>query len=251
MRRRARLLIAFLLPVATATACAGDEPDGTVLTVLAAASLSSSFEELAERFEDTHDGVTVELGLAGSSDLAAQVISGAPADVLATADLATMERVAAEGLTGSEPQVFATNTLQLVVPPDDPGDVSSLADLADEDLAVVVCAPEVPCGGAARSLAEAAGVTLAADSEEQSVADVLGKVRTGEADAGLVYVTDVVAAAGDVIGIDVPEATSVVNDYPVATLDGSDQEVLAQEFVDLVLSDEGRQVLAEAGFGPP
>lgn len=253
MRRPAPALLAalLLLGVGSTTACAGDEPDGTVLTVLAAASLSSSFEELAERFEAAHDGVTVELGLAGSSDLAAQVISGAPADVLATADLATMERVAAEGLTGSEPQVFATNTLQLVVPPDDPGDVSSLADLADEDLAVVVCAPEVPCGAAARSLAEAAGVTLAADSEEQSVADVLGKVRTGEADAGLVYVTDVAAAAGDVLGIDVPEATSVVNDYPVATLAGSDEAVLAQEFVDLVLSEEGRQVLAEAGFGPP
>jgi molybdate transport system substrate-binding protein len=222
-----------------------------VLTVYAAASLTSTFTELAERFEADNPGVTVALSFAGSSDLVAQVISGAPADVLASADLATMDQLTAEDLQGSEPEVFATNTLQIAVPPDNPGEVSGLADLAEEDLAVVVCAPEVPCGAAAVALAGEAGTTLAPDSEEQSVADVLGKVRAGEADAGLVYVTDVVAAASDVLGIDVPEAAAVVNDYPVATVAGSDEAELAQAFVDLVLGEEGRQVLADAGFGTP
>ena len=222
-----------------------------MLTVYAAASLTSSFERLAERFEADHAGVTVELVSAGSSDLVAQVLSGAPADVLASADQANMDKLTAEGLEGSEPEVFATNTLQVAVPPDDPGDVSSLADLAREELAVVVCAPEVPCGAASLALAQQAGVTLAPDSEEQSVADVLGKVRAGEADAGLVYVTDVIAAEGEVLGIEVPEASAVVNDYPIATVAGSDEAELARAFVDLVLGEEGRQVLAQAGFGTP
>lgn len=222
-----------------------------MLTVYAAASLTSTFTELAERFEADNPGVTVALSFAGSSDLVAQVISGAPADVLASADLATMDQLTAEDLQGSEPAVFATNTLQIATPPDNPGEVSELADLAEEDLAVVVCAPEVPCGAAAVAVAEEAGVTLAPDSEEQSVADVLGKVRAGEADAGLVYVTDVIAAAGDVLGIDVPEAAAVVNDYPIATVADSEEAELARAFVDLVLGEEGRQVLADAGFGTP
>lgn len=244
---RAALALTVLLGT---VACAGED-DERVLTVYAAASLTSSFTELAERFEAANEGVTVELSLAGSSDLVAQIISGAPADVFASADLVTMDRLTAEGLEGSDPSVFATNTLQLATPPDNPGEVSGLADLAEEDLAVVVCAPEVPCGAAAVAVAEEAGITLAPDSEEQSVADVLGKVRAGEADAGLVYVTDVIAAAGDVLGIDVPEAAAVVNDYPIATVAGSDEAELAQAFVDLVLGEEGRQVLSEAGFGTP
>ncbi len=253
MRRMVAAVAAGLLLAGTA-ACGGDGgSDGgdTTLTVYAAASLTTTFEELAERFEESHDGVDVELSFAGSSDLVAQIQSGAPADVFASADEANMDKLTADGLQGSEPRVFATNTLQIATPPDDPAGVGSLADLADPDLNLVVCAPEVPCGAAAVRLAEEAGVTLAPDSEEQSVTDVLGKVTSGEADAGLVYVTDVVAAGDDVRGIDVPEARSVVNAYPIATVADSDEADLAQEFVDLVLGDEGQQVLADAGFGRP
>ncbi len=252
--RRTTSTLAVLVCVLATGACGGDDAgDGgeRVLTVYAAASLTASFEELAERFEAANDGVSVELAFAGSSDLVAQITSGAPADVFASADQSNMDKLTAEGLEGSAPEVFATNTLQIAVPPDNPGEVSDLADLSEEDLAVVVCAPEVPCGAAALALAEAAGTTLAPDSEEQSVADVLGKVRAGEADAGLVYVTDVIAAAGDVLGIDVPESDAVVNDYPIATLADSDQAELAQAFVDLVLGEQGQAVLAEAGFGTP
>jgi molybdate transport system substrate-binding protein len=257
MRRWCTTLAALLLVTATA-ACSDDDPDagdpggdgGTTLTVFAAASLTSSFEQLGESFEKSHEGVQVDFNFAGSSDLVAQVQSGAPADVLASADEANMEKLTADDLQGSNPELFATNTLEIATPPDNPADVQSLEDLADPDINLVICAPEVPCGAASQSVAEAAGVTLQPDSEEQSVTDVLGKVTSGEADAGLVYVTDVISAGDAVQGIELPESASVVNSYPIATVAGSENAHLAQEFVDLVLSDEGQQVLGDAGFGP-
>jgi molybdate transport system substrate-binding protein len=257
MRRWCTTLAALLLVTATA-ACSDDDPDagdpggdgGTTLTVFAAASLTSSFEQLGESFEKSHEGVQVDFNFAGSSDLVAQVQSGAPADVLASADEANMEKLTADDLQGSDPELFATNTLEIATPPDNPADVQSLEDLADRDINLVICAPEVPCGAASQSVAEAAGVTLQPDSEEQSVTDVLGKVTSGEADAGLVYVTDVISAGDAVQGIELPESASVVNSYPIATVAGSENADLAQEFVDLVLSDEGQQVLGDAGFGP-
>jgi len=258
MKRWCTTLAALLLVTATA-ACSDDDPDaadpggdaGTTLTVFAAASLTSSFEQLGESFEKSHEGVQVDFNFAGSSDLVAQVQSGAPADVLASADEANMEKLTADDLQGSDPELFATNTLEIATPPDNPADVQSLEDLADPDINLVICAPEVPCGAASQSVAEAAGVTLEPDSEEQSVTDVLGKVTSGEADAGLVYVTDVITAGDAVQGIELPESASVVNSYPIATVADSENADLAQEFVDLVLSDEGQQVLADAGFGQP
>jgi len=255
VRRRLSPLTAFLLAVGT-TACGADgSSDGTAdgeqatLTVYAAASLTSSFEELGEEFEQDHEGVQVELNFGGSSDLVSQIQSGAPADVFASADEANMDKLTADGLNGSDPQPFATNTLEIAVPPDNPADISSFEDLEEPSVNLVTCAPEVPCGAAAQAVAEAAGLTLTPVSEEQSVADVLGKVTTGEADAGLVYVTDVIAAGDHVRGIEIPESESVVNTYPIATVADTADEDLAQAFVDLVLSDEGQQVLADAGFG--
>jgi molybdate transport system substrate-binding protein len=242
---------ATVLVVAGTAACGSGSRDGDTVTVYAAASLTSSFEKLAESFEESHAGVEVELNFAGSSDLVAQIRNGAPADVFASADEANMDKLTADGLQGSEPRVFATNTLQIATPPDNPADVRSLQDLANPEINLVVCAPEVPCGAAAQAVADDAGVTLQPDSEEQSVTDVLGKVTSGEADAGLVYVTDVITAGEDVRGIELPEAGPVVNDYPIATVADSDNAHLAQGFVDHVLSDEGRQVLADAGFGQP
>jgi molybdate transport system substrate-binding protein len=256
---RGRTVLAALLLVGVAACGTGDddsdgEPgDGgqTALTVYAAASLTSAFERLGEDFEKAHDGVAVQFNFAGSSDLVSQIQSGAPADVFASADEANMDKLTADRLDGSEPQVFATNTLEIAVPPDNPADVQSLQDLARPGLNVVTCAPEVPCGAAAQAVAESAGVTLKPVSEEQSVTDVLGKVTSGEADAGLVYVTDVIAARDDVRGIEFPESKSVVNRYPIATVAETRNADLAQEFVDLVLSEEGQQVLADAGFGRP
>ena len=258
MRRILPVLAAVLL-VAGAAGCGADDSGGSgttggsqsTLTVYAASSLTSTFEQLGEDFERDHDGVQVELNFAGSSDLVAQIQSGAPADVFASADEANMDKLTADGLNGSEPEPFATNTLQIAVPPDNPAEISSFQDLARPSLTLVTCAPEVPCGAATQAVAEAAGVSLEPVSEEQSVTDVLGKVRSGEADAGLVYVTDVIAAGDDVRGIEFPESRSVVNTYPIATVADSTNEDLAQAFVDLVLSDDGQQVLADAGFGQP
>ena len=171
--------------------------------------------------------------------------------MFASADEATMEKLTAEGLNGSDPRLFATNTLEIATPPDNPAGVRSLQDLAEPDLNLVICAPEVPCGAASQAVAESAGVALSPVSEEQSVTDVLAKVTSGEADAGLVYVTDVIAAGDDVTGIAFPESESVINSYPIATVGESENAGLAQEFVDTVLGDEGQRVLADAGFGRP
>jgi molybdate transport system substrate-binding protein len=250
--RRAGTAAALAL-AAVLTGCGADSAasDDTTLTVYAAASLTSSFEQLAETFEESHDGVEVELNFAGSSDLVAQIQSGAPADVFASADEPNMDKLVTDGLEGSTPEVFATNTLQIATPPENPAGVRSLQDLSDPDLNLVICAPEVPCGAAAQAAAGSAGVELRPDSEEQSVTDVLGKVTSGEADAGLVYVTDVIAAGDAVTGIRFPESADVVNAYPIATVAGSDEPDLARQFVDLVLSEEGRGVLTDAGFGRP
>ncbi len=242
-------LLAFLLVLPLA-ACGGDEEE-TTLTVYAAASLTAAFEELAAEFEEEHDGVRVELSLGGSSELATQIQEGAPADVFASADTATMDELVAGGLTGADPEPFATNTLEIAVPPGNPAGIRTFADLAAPGLALVTCAPEVPCGAAARAVAEAAGVTLDPVSEEQSVTDVLGKVTSGEADAGLVYVTDVAAAGDAVEGITFPESRDVVNTYPIAPLADADDAELAADFAAFALSDRGRAVLADLGFGPP
>jgi molybdate transport system substrate-binding protein len=240
---------ALLLPVAAGCSSDGAVRSDDALTVYAAASLTATFERIGDEFEARHEGVTVDFSFAGSSDLVAQIQEGAPADVLATADEATMDRLVADGLEGATPRLFASNTLRIAVPPGNPAGVADLRDLAGEGLDVVVCAPEVPCGAAARTVAAAAGVELRPVSEEQSVTDVAGKVRTGEADAGLVYLTDVVAAAGELEGVDFPESGAAVNGYPIAPVAGGNAS-LAREFVDLVLGETGQAVLREAGFAP-
>lgn len=260
-RRLAAVAVAAVLVLAAAGCgddggAAGSGADGagngdTTLTVFAAASLTSTFEQLGEEFESAHDGVDVQFSFGGSSDLVSQLQEGAPGDVFASADTANMDKLTADDLQAGDPQEFATNTLEIATPPGNPAGVASFADLADPDLKVVVCAPEVPCGAATAKLEEATGVELSPVSEEQSVTDVLGKVTSGEADAGLVYVTDVTAAGDDVTGVAFPESDQVVNTYPIVALEGSEHRDLAQEFVELVLSPAGRDVLAQAGFGAP
>jgi molybdate transport system substrate-binding protein len=260
MKRWCTTLAALLL--VTATAACSDDPDaadpggdggdgGTTLTVFAAASLTSSFEQLGESFEKSHEGVQVDFNFTGSSDLVAQIQSGAPADVFASADEANMEKLTGDDLQADDPQDFASHTLEIVTPPDNPAGITSFADLAKDGVNVVVCAPEVPCGAATVKAEEATGVTLSPVSEEQSVTDVLAKVTSGEADAGLVYVTDVAAAGDAVHGVPFPESSDIVNTYPIVALEDSKNGDLAQDFVDLVLSDTGQGILEEAGFAQP
>jgi molybdate transport system substrate-binding protein len=237
--------------------CASDGSDDsgasggdTKITVFAASSLTATFQEIGKEFEAAHDGVTVDFNFAGSSDLVAQIQQGAPADVFASADQANMDKLTGDDLQGSDPKAFASNTLEIAVPPGNPAGVTGLADLAKPGLKLVICAPEVPCGAATAQVAETAGVELKPVSEEQSVTDVLGKVTSGEADAGLVYVTDVLGAGNSVEGVEFPESSSAVNVYPIATVADSDEADLAQAFVDLVLDGTGQGILKAAGFAP-
>lgn len=249
--RPAALVTALLLALTACTAAGGGADGEDTLTVLAAASLEEPVTELAEEFEAAHPGVRVELGLAGSSTLVSQIREGAPADVVATANTATMDQLAEDDQLAADPVVVASNTLVIAVPPGNPAGITTLDDLADPDLSLVVCAPQVPCGDAAARVLEAGGVDASPVSEEQSVTDVLTKVSTGQADAGLVYVTDVSRADGAVEGIAVPEAEAAVNLYPIAPVVGAADPEAAAAFVDLVRGERGRAVLAEHGFAAP
>jgi len=252
-----KLVVPFVLSLALGlAACGGDDDnsadgDTTTLTVFAAASLTSTFEQIADEFEAAHDGVEVELSFGGSSDLVTQITEGAPADVFASADTANMDKLVDADLNADDPQDFATNTLQIATPPDNPAGVESFQDLAEDKVTLVICAPEVPCGAATQKMAELVGVTLSPVSEEQSVTDVLAKVTSGEADAGVVYQTDVTAAGDSVNGVAFPEADQVVNTYPIALVADSDQSDLATAFIEMVLGDVGQGILADAGFGRP
>ena len=243
-------------PTPSSSTSATSTLEGTI-TVFAAASLTQTFTEIASDFEEANPGVTVELNFAGSSDLVTQITEGAPADVFASADLRNYTKLAEAGLTAGDAVNFATNTLTIAVPARNPAEIGNLSDLADADVKTVICAPQVPCGAATVTVTEAAGITLTPVSEESSVTDVLGKVTSGEADAGLVYVTDVLAAGDGVEGIEFPESSSAVNTYPIVAVADSGADAaantsaIAQAFIQYVTGTAGLGVLAEAGFGPP
>ncbi|EPR76668.1 Molybdenum ABC transporter, periplasmic molybdenum-binding protein ModA [Leifsonia rubra CMS 76R] len=220
------------------------------ITIFAAASLSASFTELAETFTAANPGVTVApISFDGSSTLATQIVEGAPVDVFASADEATMEKVADE-IAGT-PTHFASNLLQLAVQPGNPLDITGLPDLTRPGLQLALCAPEVPCGVASRTILKAQGVAVTPVTEEQNVKAVLTKVKAGEVDAGLVYVTDVLDSAGAVDGVTIAGAESARNSYPIATMAASQQPDIAEAFVSFVLSDEGQAILASYGFSQP
>lgn len=250
--RRAWTGFALAAALLTASCAPSESRDGRVtLRVFAAASLKGAFTQIAEQFESEHDGTSIALNFAGSADLLAQVQQGAPADVFASADQRTMRAAASDGLLSGEPRPFASNTLRIVVPPGNADDVGSLRDLTRPGLNVVVCAPVVPCGAATVAVQRAAGITLKPVSEEQSVADVLAKVTSGQADAGLVYVTDAQAAGDAVTTVDFAESASAVNTYPIAVVGSSRHASVASEFVQFVRSDAAQKILLDAGFGAP
>ncbi|BBZ34755.1 molybdate ABC transporter substrate-binding protein [Mycolicibacterium confluentis] len=241
-------LVALSLAMLVA-GCSSSQQDSSSITVFAAASLKSTFTELGSRFEKDNPGTAVIFNFAGSSDLVTQLTQGAPADVFASADTKNMTRAAE--LVDGEPVDFATNTLTIVTAPGNPKGIKDFSDLSKPGTHVVVCAPQVPCGSATEKAEEATGVTLTPVSEESAVTDVLGKVTSGQADAGLVYVTDAAAAGGKVTAIAFPESADAVNTYPIAVLRDSTNPEAARRFVDLVTGPAGREVLAAAGFAAP
>ena len=218
------------------------------VVVFEAASLTDAFAQIADDFMAANPGVTVTLNPGASSALAQQIVSGSPADVFASASPTTMAVVTDAGLAADEPVIFVRNRLEIAVPAGNPGGVTGLADFADEDLTIALCADEVPCGAAATKAFDAAGITPAPDTLEQDVRATLTKVELGEVDAALVYRTDVIAAGGSVEGIEFPESEFAINDYPIVVLSDAPHPNAAQAFLAYVLSDGGMHVLADAGF---
>ncbi|MPZ25210.1 MAG: molybdate ABC transporter substrate-binding protein [Micromonosporaceae bacterium] len=249
-------LVATALVVALAVAgCGGsadaDPPEegvGGTVTIFAAASLTEPFGRLGEDFEAAYPGATVVLNFAGSATLAQQINEGAPVDVFAAADPTSMQLVADGGGTGVSPATFARNQLVIAVGPGNPLGIAGLADLPG--LTVALCAEQVPCGRAAQRALAAAGVALTPATLERDVKAALAKVELGEVDAALVYRTDV-RASEQVDGVEFPESAEAVNDYPISVLDDAPNPTAAAAFVELVLSEAGQAVLADAGFARP
>jgi len=258
---RAGLLALAAAAALTVPGCGSEQapppaatPSKTVtgqITVFAASSLIDAFGEIGKALEQANPGTTVQFNFAGSSTLAQQINQGAPADVFASANQAQLDVVATAGNTTGNPTVFTENTLQIVVPPGNPAGVQSLQDFGKQALKIALCAEQVPCGAASQQVFAATGVTPAPDTLEQDVRAVLTKVSLGEADAGLVYQTDVLSAGVEVDGIDFPEAAQAINKYPITVLVKAPNVAGAQAFVDYVLSPDGQAVLQRYGFAPP
>lgn len=227
-----------------ACSAGGDDAD---LQVYAAASLAEAFEALVDEFEATRPAIAVSLNLAGSQTLATQILAGAPADVFAPADQFQMQRVLDEIEPGHGPWTFATNSLAIAVEKGNPEGVAGLEDLEREDLTVVLAAPEVPAGRYTTEILGRARVTVSAASLEPDVRSVLAKVSLGEADVGIVYRSDLLAAREEVDGVGIPPEMNVVAEYPIIALDGASPEA-AVEFVEFVRSDTGQRLLVAAGF---
>ena len=263
MKRSSRLVLAGVLLSALISGCSsGGNPSqpasspatsaaGGKILVFAAASLKKSFTDIGQQFQTDNPGSSVEFSFAGSSDLVTQLTNGAPADVFASADTQNMDKAAQAGLLAGAPVNFASNTLTIAVAPGNPKKITSFQDLTKPGLDVVVCAPQVPCGSATQKVEQATGAHLTPVSEESSVTDVLNKVTTGQADAGLVYITDAAGAGDKVTAVPFPEASGAVNTYPIAVLKGSKNPGLASKFVDMVTGPTGQKVLSAARFAKP
>ena len=237
------LSLLTLLPL---TACGSHE---TTITVLAASSLTGTFTQLGQEFDKQHPGVTVKFAFDSSATLAQQAVGGAPADVLATADKTTM--ASAESAQAGTPKNFATNVAVLATPAGNPAGISSFSDLNSSKVKYVVCVDTAPCGIVAKALLDRNHITAPPASTEIDVKSVLAKLTEGEADAGIVYTTDAIAAGSSVKHFAIPGSASQITTYPIVALQQSKQSALAQDFVDLVTGSTGQQVLAKAGFGKP
>lgn len=249
MRRTTKRVVAALLVSMSAAACGSSgASERTTLTVLAAASLTDVSGDLAGAYERAHPDVRLRISLAGSQELASQVRQGVPADVLVTADLATMRALGDRVRDGT---VVATNRLTIVVTPGNPQAVGSLADLGRPGLVVVLAAPDVPAGRYARDVLDRADVDVIARSEEPDVRAVLTRVRLGEADAGIVYTTDAATAGGDVGTVSIPADDNVTASYPAAVVRTTEHPEEAAAFVEWLTSTGASRAFGRAGFGAP
>jgi molybdate transport system substrate-binding protein len=238
-------------PTASSSSTKTADPLKGTVTVLAAASLTEVYSDLAAQFEKLHPNVTITENFGGSSALAAQIVQGAPADLFATANEATMKSVTDAGLADETPIVYATNVLTLVVPPSNPANVKTVADLAKPEVKVALCDKAVPCGSAALTLLAAEHLSVTPVTLETDVKAVLTKVELDEVDAGLVYVTDAYSAGDKVTQLPIPDAANAVNRYPIAVLKNSTNKDAARAFELFILSTTGLSALKHVGFGTP
>lgn len=222
---------------------------GTI-TVFAAASLMGTFTQLGQQFEAAHPGDTVKFSFGPSSGLATQITSGAPADVFASAAPANMDSVLKAG-DAANPETFAKNTMEVATPPTNPGKVTSVNDLAKKSVKVALCQPQVPCGVVAAEVFKNAGIKVKPVTQQPDVKSVLTQVELGSVDAGMVYVTDVMAAGDKVKGVPISASDNASTLYPIATISDSKHKSIAQSFVAYVLSPAGQKVLTAAGFQQP
>jgi molybdate transport system substrate-binding protein len=222
---------------------------GTI-EVFAASSLQEAFTTLGQSFEQAHTGVSVKFNFGASSALAQQINQGAPTDVFASASPKNMTQVV-QAKHASSSQNFVKNVMEIAVPPSNPGQVQSVADLARSGVKVALCQPQVPCGATANAVFANAKITVHPVTLEPDVKSTLSKVELGAVDAGVVYVTDVRAAGSKVKGIEIPAATNASTEYPIAALTSASNSAGAQAFVAYVLSDAGRAVLTADGFEQP
>lgn len=242
-----RATVCAMLLVALLLASCGRHPPDTVL-VMAASSLTGAFSEIETVFEQANPGLDVQLNLAGSASLREQILQGAPADVFAAANSATMQVVVDAG-AAQNPVAFAGNSLQIAVPVGNPGAVTGIADLANPDLLIGLCGEQVPCGQFARQALDQAGIVASIDTNEGDVRSLVTKLETGELDAGIVYTSDVVSST-ELEGIALPAGIDVAISYPIADLTSANAEA-ADVFVQFVLSAEGQAILAAHGFTSP
>jgi molybdate transport system substrate-binding protein len=237
-------------PATTAATTSRPAVSGDI-TVFAAASLTDSFNAVGDAFTAANPDAKATFSYDASSALVQQITQGAPADLFASADTANMDKLTAASLNGTEPVVFTTNLLQIIVAPANPKGITGVADLAKPDLKVVLCAPEVPCGKYAKQILDTAGVAVTPVSLEQNVKGVVTKVTAGEADAGIVYVTDVTAAGSKAEGVDIPADINVVAQYPIASVKTSTNPEVDDAFIDFLLGSDGQAIMAKYGFGSP
>jgi len=249
-----RLRFLSLMTIAFLAACGSSGTPSASLSgtasVFAAASLTDSFKALGTAFQAAHPGTTVQFNFAGSPTLVTQIEQGAAADVFASADTTNMDKLKTDGFTADSSQVFAHNKLEIVVAAGNPKGITGLADLAGPGLIYITAAPSVPAGKYALQILASAGVKVTPKSLETDVKSVVSKIELGEADAGIVYVTDVKAAGSKVTGVPIPDSVNVIATYPIVSVKGAKNSNLANAFVAYVLSAEGQATMQSFGFLP-
>jgi molybdate transport system substrate-binding protein len=236
-------------------ASCGSDDSGSAATgdvvVFAASSLTEAFNEMGTAFQDANPDANVTFNFAGSGDLVTQIGQGAPADIFVSADDSNMKKLTDAGEAAGDPVSIAKNTFQVIVEKGNPKGITGVADLAEPDLIVVLCADTVPCGKGAAKVLENASVTVTPKSYEDKVKGVVTKVTTGEADAGIVFVTDVKAAGDSAAGVDIPADINVISNYPIVITKEATNAAGAQAFIDFVASPPGQAILAKYGFLAP